>query len=128
MKQNPPPESMHHRVRAKMDGLTVRTPWNPVLQSILEKIFGATESEIYFKMPYGLSDIDRLGRLLKLESIALKQHLDAIFADAGNIMFSCILKNGNILFATRTKLYLSTDQLKSFRPVTVQDRDGNDYL
>ena len=80
MKQNLSPESMHHRVRAKMDGLTVRTPWNPVLQSILEEIFSATESEIYFKMPYGLSDIDRLSRLLKLESNGLKQHLDGMAA------------------------------------------------
>ena len=53
---------------------------------------------------------------------------DAIFRDADNITFSCILKNGNILFATRTRLFLSTDNLKSYRQVIVQDADGNDYL
>ena len=52
----------------------------------------------------------------------------AEFADAENITFSCLLKNGNILFATRAKLFLSTDNLKSHRPITVKDREGRDYL
>ena len=52
----------------------------------------------------------------------------AAFEDAKNITFSCILKNGNILFATRTKLYLSTDNLKTHKEIIVKDQDGNDYL
>ncbi|HID76945.1 MAG TPA: hypothetical protein EYP56_13235, partial [Planctomycetaceae bacterium] len=50
------------------------------------------------------------------------------FPNAKNITFSCILKNGNILFATRTKLYLSTDNLKTYRRITVKDPRGADYL
>lgn len=50
------------------------------------------------------------------------------FPDANNITFSCFLKNGNILFATRTELFLSTDNLRSVAPVTVQNADGADYL
>lgn len=49
------------------------------------------------------------------------------FPDARQITFSHILKNGNILFATRTKLYLSTDNLKTYRPVVVKAQDGSDY-
>lgn len=52
----------------------------------------------------------------------------ASFPNARNITFSCLLKNGNILFATRTKLYLSTDNLKSIAPVTVRDTNGEEYL
>lgn len=52
----------------------------------------------------------------------------AAFSDAENITFSCILKNGNILFATRTQLFLSTDNLKTHRPITVKDRNGRDYI
>ena len=52
----------------------------------------------------------------------------AEFAEAENITFSCLLKNGNILFATREKLFLSTDNLKTHRPVVVKDREGRDYL
>ncbi len=50
------------------------------------------------------------------------------FGDASNITFSTILKNGNILFATGSRLYLSTDKLKSCRPITVKDVDGGDYI
>ena len=46
----------------------------------------------------------------------------ADFADAENIMFSSILGSGNIVFATRTKIYLSTDNLKTYREI---DRQGS---
>lgn len=52
----------------------------------------------------------------------------AAFRDAENITFSCLLKNGNILFATREKLFLSTDNLKTLRQIIVKNRDGGDYL
>ena len=51
----------------------------------------------------------------------------AAFPDAENITFTCILKNGNILFATREKLFLSADNLKSYRQIMVKDREGRDY-
>lgn len=50
------------------------------------------------------------------------------FPDARNITFSCILKGGNIVFATGAKLYVSTDNLHSCEEVTVKDVDGSDYL
>ncbi len=50
------------------------------------------------------------------------------FAEAENITFSVILKNGNILFATLAQLFLSTDNLKTHRPITVKNFDGSDYL
>ncbi|HWQ56531.1 MAG TPA: twin-arginine translocation signal domain-containing protein, partial [Bryobacteraceae bacterium] len=50
------------------------------------------------------------------------------FPDASLITFSHILKNGNILFATGAKLYLSTDSLKSYRQITVKAQDGSDYI
>jgi len=50
------------------------------------------------------------------------------FPNAHNITFSCLLKNGNVVFSTRSKLYLSTDNLKTCEPVTVKNVDGSDYL
>lgn len=52
----------------------------------------------------------------------------AEFADAENITFSVILKNGSILFATRAQLFLSTDNLRTHRAITVKNPDGSDYL
>ncbi len=50
------------------------------------------------------------------------------FPDAAHITFSCILGNGNILFGTGSQLYLSTDNLKTYQPITVENADGSDYL
>lgn len=52
----------------------------------------------------------------------------AEFPEAQNITFSVLLKNGNILFATREKLFLSTDNLKTHRQIIVKRPDGTDYL
>lgn len=52
----------------------------------------------------------------------------AEFAEAENITWSVILKNGNILFATRAQLFLSTDNLRTHRALTVKNPDGSDYL
>jgi len=52
----------------------------------------------------------------------------AAFPDAQQINFSCILKNGNVLFTTGAKLYLSTDNLKTYKLITVKKADGSDYV
>jgi hypothetical protein len=50
------------------------------------------------------------------------------FPDARHITFSCILKSGNIVFSMRENLYVSTDNLKTYKPVTVKDAHGADYI
>ena len=50
------------------------------------------------------------------------------FPNAANITFSCILKNGTILFGAGSKLYLSTDSLKTYEQIIVKDVDGSDYV
>jgi len=52
----------------------------------------------------------------------------AEFPEAQNITFSVLLKNGNVLFATRERLFLSTDNLKSHREIIVKRSGGSDYL
>ncbi|NMD35116.1 MAG: hypothetical protein GYA73_04460, partial [Planctomycetes bacterium] len=52
----------------------------------------------------------------------------AAFPNAARITFSHVLKNGNVLFATSTKLYLSTDNLATHREITVKTRGGADYV
>lgn len=51
----------------------------------------------------------------------------ADFPEAQDITFSVLLKNGGVLFATRERLFLSTDNLKSHREVIVKRPDGTDY-
>ncbi|MFN3166154.1 MAG: hypothetical protein ACE37H_03720 [Phycisphaeraceae bacterium] len=51
----------------------------------------------------------------------------AAFPDAPRITFGCILSNGTVLFATRTRLFRSADKLKTIETVTVQHPDGTPY-
>ncbi|PIU64785.1 MAG: hypothetical protein COS85_11225 [Armatimonadetes bacterium CG07_land_8_20_14_0_80_59_28] len=55
------------------------------------------------------------------------QH-ESQFPNASNITLSHIFSNGNILFATRSNLYLSTDNLRTHEQVIVKNIDGSDYL
>ena len=50
------------------------------------------------------------------------------FPGAQLLTFSHILKNGNVLFATGEKLFISTDNLKTYKPVVLKDAKGADYL
>ena len=68
------------------------------------------------------------GKALLSEDNARTWPHSAAFPDAKKITFSHILKNGNILFATGANLYLSTDNLKSYKPITVKGAKGRDYL
>jgi hypothetical protein len=68
------------------------------------------------------------GKVFLSEDNARSWAYSAEFPEAENITFSCLLKNGKVLFATREKLFLSTDNLQSVRQVVVKNRDGSDYL
>jgi hypothetical protein len=54
--------------------------------------------------------------------------LSAQFADARSITYSHILRNGNIVFGTGTKLFLSTDNLETYRQIAIEGEDGSDYI
>ncbi len=73
---------------------------------------------------FGYSD----GKVLLSEDNGRTWPHSIAFPDAKRIVYSTILKNGNILFSAMAKLYLSTDNLKSFKQITVKDTDGSDYV
>jgi hypothetical protein len=98
---------------------------------------GSTPHFLYRRQPKGLfidSQRDNKafgyagGKILLSEDNGKTWPRSAAFADARNIVFSCILGNGNILFSAMAKLYLSTDNLKTYRQITVKDTDGKDYI
>jgi hypothetical protein len=67
------------------------------------------------------------GKIFLSEDNAQSWAYSAAFPEAANITFSCLLRNGNILFATREKLFLSTDNLRMHSEIVVKNRDGSDY-
>ncbi|MCK5804077.1 MAG: hypothetical protein KAI66_14675 [Lentisphaeria bacterium] len=68
------------------------------------------------------------GKIFLSEDNGLTWPHSSPFPNSRNITFSCILKNGNIVFSTRSKLFLSTDDLKTYEQITVKDVDGSDYI
>jgi hypothetical protein len=68
------------------------------------------------------------GRLVLSEDNGLTWPHSLAFPNAHNLTFSTILKNGNVVFATRSKLYVSTDNLRTCQQITVKNVDGSDYL
>ncbi len=68
------------------------------------------------------------GRLLLSEDNGRTWPHGLDFADAQNLQFSHIFANGNVLFGTRTELFLSRDNLRTCEPITVRDSDGSPYL
>jgi hypothetical protein len=68
------------------------------------------------------------GKVLLSEDNGHTWPYSADFPDARDIVFSHILKNGNVLFSALGKLYLSTDNLRTYRQITVRRADGSNYV
>jgi hypothetical protein len=68
------------------------------------------------------------GRVMLSEDNGLTWPHSLAFPRACDITFSCILRNGNVVFATSAELYVSTDNLKTCEQVIVKGLDGSDYL
>ncbi|MCB1233065.1 MAG: hypothetical protein KDN19_22670 [Verrucomicrobiae bacterium] len=51
----------------------------------------------------------------------------ADFADAENILFSSLLKNGRVVFATQRRIFSANEDLTEIRELTVLDQDGGEY-
>jgi hypothetical protein len=68
------------------------------------------------------------GRVMLSEDNGLTWPHSLAFPRASEITFSTILHKGNVLFATSTELYVSTDNLKTCEQVIVKGLDDSDYL
>jgi len=99
--------------------------------------FPSTEHFWYRRQPAGLFvDTQRDnkafayadGKVLLSEDNGRTWPYSAAFPDAKRIVYSTIVKNGNILLSAMAKLYLSTDNLKTYKQITVKDTDGSDYV
>jgi len=86
-------------------------PTGPYIDSQCDsKAFGFNDDAIY----------------LSKDNAKTWQH-KAVFGDANQITFSCILKNGSVLFATQNKLYRGSDDLQNIDEIPVLDQAGQAY-
>lgn len=82
-------KDVYRELGRKVDGLTVRSPWNETLYEILKGLYSHEEAEIIVKMPYGLASLDRIARATGRDETGLKKILDGL-AHKGLIIDVCI--------------------------------------
>jgi ferredoxin len=72
------PKDIYRKLGKKIDGLTVRVPWNDTLYEILKELYTPDEAEVLVRMPYGLASFGRIARATKLDETRLRTLLDGL--------------------------------------------------
>jgi ferredoxin len=71
-------KDIYRKLGRKIDGLTMRAPWNDALRSILEELYTADEADVVVRMPYVLSPFDRVQELTGVPAARLKYVLERL--------------------------------------------------
>ena len=71
-------KDLYRNLGRKIDGLTVRTPWNKTFYSILSELYTREEADVLIRMPYGLSPFARLREITRYESGHLEKVLNSL--------------------------------------------------
>jgi Fe-S-cluster-containing hydrogenase component 2 len=69
-------DHIYEKLGSKIDNLQVHAPWNENLYNVLKELYSTDEAELIVKMPYGMSDFDRVMKITGFEEIILRKHLD----------------------------------------------------
>ena len=78
-------KGIYRKLGKKIDRLPTRAPWNEAFHSILKELYSTEEADVYIKMPYGLSDLDRVSEVTGYEKTKLRDILNGL-ASKGLVM------------------------------------------
>jgi ferredoxin len=62
----------------KIDNLSLRVPLNETFYELLKSLYSEKEADVVVKMPYGMSDLDRIARVTKYERSELQKILEGL--------------------------------------------------
>jgi ferredoxin len=82
-------KDIYRKLGRKIDGLTMRAPWNDALYSILKELYTAEDAELIIKMPYGFATLDRLAKVTGIAPPQLERQLESL-CPRGLVMDICI--------------------------------------
>ncbi len=71
-------EVLYQELGKKIDGLTVKVPWNESFHAILKELYTVEEADLIVRMPYRLSNLRRIKRITKIEETKLKNLLEGL--------------------------------------------------
>jgi len=67
-------KDIYKQLAGKIDGLAIRTPFNQTFYDLLKELYSSEEADVVIKMPFVLSDLNRITKVTKYE----KPHLEKI--------------------------------------------------
>jgi NAD-dependent dihydropyrimidine dehydrogenase PreA subunit len=71
-------KGIFRKLGRKIDHLPTRAPWNEAFYQILKELYSEKEADVLVKMPYGLSDLNRIAQVTKYESSELQKILEGM--------------------------------------------------
>jgi Pyruvate/2-oxoacid:ferredoxin oxidoreductase delta subunit len=73
-------KKLYRKLGKKIDGLTMRAPWNETFYAILKELYTPDEAEVAVKMPYGLATLEQIARATGFDETRLRNILDDLSA------------------------------------------------
>src|SRR5512139_2057873 len=71
-------KSLYRKLGAKIDGLTIRAPWNDAFYEILKSLYSLEEAEVAINMPYGLSNLSQIVKSTRYDRTKLQKILNSL--------------------------------------------------
>ncbi len=71
-------KGIFRKLGRKINNLPLRAPWNETFYELLRKLYSEKEADVLVKMPYGLSDLNRVAQVTKYESSELSKILEGL--------------------------------------------------
>lgn len=71
-------KDLYRQLGKKIDGLTVRAPWNEALYRILAALYSEEDAQLVVKMPYGLSPIERVEKVTGVPRAKLERMFESL--------------------------------------------------
>ncbi|UCD63125.1 MAG: 4Fe-4S binding protein [Candidatus Zixiibacteriota bacterium] len=71
-------KDVYRKLGRKIDGQSVRAPWNEALHAILKELYTTEEADLVVQMPYGLADFDKVQKVTGYKPDKLRKLLDSL--------------------------------------------------
>ncbi len=68
-------KNVYRKLGEKIDNLTMKAPWNEAFHKIVKELYTEEEADVVVKMPYVLSNLDRISKITGYERTRLKNIL-----------------------------------------------------
>jgi len=71
-------KEVYRHLGEKIDNLTMKAPWNESLHRIVKELYTEEEADVMVRMPYVLSNLDRISKITGYEKTKLRNILESL--------------------------------------------------